>query len=160
MFLCKKHLTICCFCTMFYGVKQQRSVLMAEQNKNYNLTIVQDYLERLGKKNDEGTQFYNDVTILSGPGMSEYNYLQNTHKDLFERWKKGEVSMYNVKWAGVAFVLEYQYGGEKIYEYKGDRCKAPVWNPWRAFVVYKHQITPVGLDLAVAVKNLFKEQVR
>lgn len=131
---------------------------MAEQNEKYNLTIIQDYLERLGKKNNKGTQFYSDVTILSGPGMSEYNYLQNTHKDLFERWKKGEVSIFNVKWAGVAFVLEYQYGGEKIYEYKGDRFKAPVWNPWRAFVVYKHQITPVGLDLAVAVRDLFKEQ--
>ena len=72
---------------------------MTEQNKilNPNVAIVENFLKNLGKKNDEGTQFYSDVTILSGPGMYEYNYVQNTHKDLFEEYTEeveGEIYDY------------------------------------------------------------------
>ena len=125
---------------------------MIEQTKakNPNVAILEKFLKKLSQQNDEGTQFYSDVTVLYGPGQIEYNYIQKEHKDLFAAWKKGEVSIFNVKWAGVAFVIEYRLNASK-----GIRS---AWTPCNAFMVYKNQISPVGLNIAIAAKDLYTEQ--
>lgn len=125
---------------------------MTEQNKvlNPNVAIVENFLKNLGKKNDEGTQFYSDVTILYGPGQIEHDYIQKEHKDLFKSWVKGEVSMFNVKCAGVSFIIEYTLNAGK-----GIR---PALTPCQAFMVYKHQMSPVSLNIALAAKDLYREQ--
>ena len=125
---------------------------MAEQKKanNPNVVILENFLKNLGQKNDEGTQFYSDVTIVYGPGQIEHDYIQKEHKDLFKGWVKGEVSMFNVKWAGVSFIIEYTLNAGK-----GIR---PAWTPCNAFMVYKHKMSPVSLNIALAAKDLYREQ--
>ena len=123
-----------------------------EQDKicNENVAIVQPFLKKISEENDEGTAFYNDVTVLSGPGTLEYNHIYANRRDLYERWKKGEISMFNIKWAGLTFVLEYAEPKPATFFVK----RTPV----SASMVYKHNTQPVSLVIAKAVKDLYDAQ--
>ena len=146
---------------MFYVEQNQRRFDMQEKTSfekymeqdkicNEKVAIIQPFLKKISEENDEGTAFYNDVTVLSGPGVSQYNHIYTNRRDLFDRWKKGEISMYNIKWAGVTFVIEYRAAKPALAFHR--------WNPSNAFMVYKHNTQPVSLDIAKAVKDLYDAQ--
>jgi len=150
---------------MFTLINNQKGDNMSEKNYvekyaiedkicNEKVAIVQPFLKNLSEQHDAGTAFYEDITVLSGPGQVEFNYFYKNRKDLFDRWQKGEVSIYNIKWAGVAFVIEYA----KIHSIDRKTFANPVYKPANAFIVYKHREYPVDLDTATAVKDLHHAQ--
>ena len=116
----------------------------AEQNNvlEKNIAVIRPFLKKISEQYDAGTNFYNDIAILSGPSITEYNHFYENRRDLYNRWQKGEVLIYNVKWAGATFVIE---------------C-SPINKPSSAYMVYKHNNHPVPLDVAVAIKNLYAAQ--
>ena len=122
------------------------------------IAIIQPFLKKFAKEHNEGTGFYEDITVLSGPGGAEYNYVRDNLKDLFDRWKQGQISMHNIKWSGLTFALEYKFSHNGIFEYQGKRFTNPVYVPVRATMVYKHKEQPVDLKLATAVQDLYKAQ--
>lgn len=133
--------------------EKTRKQIYEEQNKicNANIAIIEPFLKKMSKQYDAGTRFYEDVTILYGPGISEYNHFVENRKDFYNRWKNGEVSIFNVKRAGVAFAIEYK---EKTNMQSFlERC-----TPAHAFMVYKHHALPVSLDIATAVRDLYYAQ--
>ena len=125
----------------------------AEQEKicNEKIAIIEPLLRDRSKKYDAGTRFYEDITILCGPGMCEHNHFIENRKDVYDRWKNGEVSIFNAKWAGVAFVIEYK----KTMDARGI---LPRREPSNAFMVYEHKTLPLPLNVAVAVKDLYQAQ--
>ena len=131
-----------------------------EQTKicDAKIAIIQPFLKQFAVTHNEGTGFYEDVTVLCGPGGMEYNYIRDNRKDLFERWQKGEVSIYNIKWAGLTFVIDYKFSHTGIFEYHGQKFAKPVYTPINATAIYKHNEQPVNLDLAIAVKDLYNAQ--
>jgi len=158
------------FCIIVYRVNgPQRSSLMS--NKSYeqkyteqtkicdeNIAIIQPFLKEFGQKHDAGTGFYEDVTVLAGPGDAEYNHFRDERKDVFDRWQKGETSIYNIRWSGLTFIIEYKFDRNVIYENKGQKIMRPIYVPSKSMMVYKHQEQPVSLKIALAVQNLFSAQ--
>lgn len=131
-----------------------------EQTKicDEKIAIILPFLKEFSKKHDAGTGFYEDVTILRGPGAAEYNYLRDNHQELFNRWQQGKVSMFNIKGAGLTFVLEYKLVPDAAYVYKDTILTNPVYVPANAYTFYKHQSQPVSLEIAKAVKDLYTAQ--
>ncbi|MBO7645231.1 MAG: hypothetical protein J6S57_02935 [Alphaproteobacteria bacterium] len=131
-----------------------------EQTKicDEKIAIIQPFLKQLAEQNDEGTGFYEDVTVLRGPGGAEYNHFRDNMQNVFESWKRGKISIFNIKWSGLSFVLEYKLLPDAAYVYKGAILTNPVYVPTKAYMVYKHQTQPVSLELAKAVKDLHSAQ--
>lgn len=112
------------------------------------VAIIQPFLKSFAENHNEGTGFYSDVTILCGPGQVNYDYLMNGLPELYKSWQNGKVSIFNVKWAGLTFVLEY------------DNKVQLGWHPRPigAFMVYEGRKLEAPFDVAVAVKDLYSAQ--
>lgn len=131
--------------------------LIAEQTKICNecTAVIEPVLKNLAEKNDEGTLFYSDITSLSGPGTAEYSYVQQKEPRLYQDWIDGKVSLFNIRNAGVCFVIEYQLN-KGIHD--GVIYLTPRRVPEKAFMLYKHQKMPVPLNIAMAAKKLYIAQ--
>ena len=126
--------------------QKQEAVIKCELDK----ALIKPFLEKFSREHDCGTAFYEDLTVLYGPGASTYSYFQNKRKDVFNRWQKDEVSIYNIKWAAAAFVIEYK----KLNMVDGQLYLQPVRVPHAAFMVHNQREYPVSLEIANAVKDL------
>ena len=116
---------------------------------------VEPFLKEFSKAHDCGTCFYDDITVLAGPSASEYNYFQNNRPELLKDWQRGLVSIYNIKWAGVAFVIEYK---NFFIDEQGRLLPRPIRKPVNAFMVYNHNEYHVPFTLANEVKDLYAAQ--
>ena len=118
---------------------------------NDKIAILEPFLKKMSQQHDAGTGFYEDITVLSGPSFEEYNHFVENRRDTYDRWKRGEVSIFNIKFAGVVFVIEYQNATDP----RGILQRRV---PSNAFMVYKHRTYPVSLNIATAVQDLYHAQ--
>ena len=120
---------------------------------------VQPFMQRLSQEHDWGTGFYEDITILSGPG-GEYNFFQQRYPELYNLWRTPrtiddtkDVAVYSSKHGGT-FVLEY----EKYFEPNDVRKVLPKWRMINSFMLYKDKEYSVPSLVGEAVKNLYPNQ--
>ncbi|MBO7508909.1 MAG: hypothetical protein J6T57_01360 [Alphaproteobacteria bacterium] len=124
------------------------------------MAVVQPWLEQFAKEYNEthpgeiGTGFYDDVVILRGPHDDKFFWKTAEGNKLRERNLKGEISIVSVRWSGAAFVIEYKFEGNKIYEYQGQLFQAPKWAPVASDFIYEGKHYSVPLDVALAAKEL------
>jgi len=125
-----------------------------DANCNKQIAIIEPFLKRFSQEHDCGTCFYTDITALSGTSASGYKYFKEKHPDLFNRWQKGEVSVYNIKWAGATFVTDYK----QTKFYNGQLFINPIKIPIHSFMIHENKEYPVSTYLAEAVKELHAAQ--
>lgn len=120
---------------------------------------IKPFLENFSREHDGGTGFYEDITILSGPSVNEYNFFKEKFPDLFELSVKPpkddrSVSVYNLKFGGATFVLEYK----KVFAPNDVYKVAPKWELLDSFMLYKHIKYPLPKYIAESIKQLYWEQ--
>ena len=123
---------------------------------NRNIAIIRPFLKEFAEKHDEGSGFYEDIIVLRGPGITEYDDFCKNHRDLFARWKLGEVSIFNIKWSGVTFVLKYKLENNEN-NMRGENISS-FYIHANASMIYKHKLQPIDLKVATAVKELYTAQ--
>lgn len=128
---------------------------------NLGIAAVKPYLEKLSKENDWGTGFYEDITILKGPGASQYNFFKEKYPELFNLWQTRrnpddtrDVLVYNLKFGGASFILEYQ----KTFDPKDVWKVAPKWNISNTFMLYGQKEYQLPQLIAEAIKQLCSNQ--
>ena len=121
--------------------------------------IVQPWLEKFANDYNEkhpdtiGTGFYSDVTILLG---SHGNFFWDTEagKKLRELDKMGKISRMCVKRTEAAFIIEYRFDGNRLYNYKNELIQLPHSTPTRAYFLFNEKQYPVPMHVAMAAKDL------
>jgi len=132
----------------------------AEQDRicTENKAIVEFFLRNFREQHPElelGTRFYTDVTVLSGPNAQEgYRYLTEKRPDLYERYKKDDLYVYNIKWAGATFVIERK----KIFFDDGKCYVNPLDMPVSATMICEGREYAVPVEIASAVVKLYSAQ--
>ena len=132
----------------------------AEQDRicTENKAIVEFFLRNFREKHPElelGTRFYTDVTVLSGPNAQEgYRYLTEKRPEWYERYKKNDLHVYNIKWAGATFVIERK----KIFFDDGKIYFSPLDVPVSATMICEGQEYAVPVEIASAVMKLYSAQ--
>ena len=146
-----------------YDMATQQEYLEQDRLVQENTMVVQPWLENFANEYNSrhpyeiGTMFYSDVTILSGPHGNFYCDT-DAGKKLNELHKIGKVSIFYVKFAGGAFIIEYKFDGTRIYRYKDSLIKMPHKIPVNAYFLYNGRQYPVSMDVALAVERLYSAQ--
>ena len=119
---------------------------------NQNIAILKPFLKRFAEQHNEGTGFYEDITILKGAGNVTYDIIEKEHPDWIQKWQKGAISIFNVKWGGLTFVTE-----NTVIETDGKMTLQP-----KTTMIYKskteHLEEPADPVIAKAVKDLYVAQ--
>ena len=132
----------------------------AEQDRicNENKAIVEFYLRSFREKHPElelGTCFYTDVTVLYGPNaVAGYKYLTERRPEWYERYKKDDLFVYNIKWAGATFVIERK----KSYFADGKVYLSPFDLPLAATMICENREYAVPVEIASAIIKLYNAQ--
>lgn len=131
-----------------------------EQDKicKEQIAIIEPFLKKFSEEHDAGTRFYSDITVLCGPMPffgTGWFYNTDEGKEVNKRFRQNKASIYVIKWAGAAFVIDYEMTGKYVnHIHVGDYISA-IKN---TFMVYEGKKYPVPLNIAVAVKKLYDAQ--